>query len=91
MRAAFANGCCEDDASGEFRFETLFVPAPASNLRQTADFIQTGHATNREERIAFSGPGLAYYRKTMRVALFEGRAVNADGNTDEPAWREPEI
>lgn len=93
MRAAFANGLvvegrCIPENLGS---KTLvsFLPLPF-DLRQTADFIQTGHATNRVERIAFSGPGLAYYRKTMRVTLYEGQMVNADGTADEPAWREPE-
>ena len=66
-----------------------FLPLPFE-LRQTADFIQTGHVTNRAERIAFGGPGLPYYRKTMRVTLYEGQMVNADGTADEPAGRELE-
>jgi hypothetical protein len=93
MRAAFANGlvvegrCIPENLASKTLVS--FLPLPFE-LRQTADFIQTGHVTNRAERIAFGGPGLPYYRKTMRVTLYEGQMVNADGTADEPAGRELE-
>lgn len=88
LRAAFANGlivdgrCIPDNLSSQTLVS--FLPLPV-DLRETADFIQAGSETNRVQRIAFGGPGLEYYEKTMWVTLFAGRPRDSvDGRPAHP-------
>ena len=80
IRAAFENGLVVDGRCipENLQSKTLisFLPLPFE-LDETAAFLRSDHEAGNVKQIAFGGPGLAYYEKTMKVTLFEGRNLNA--------------
>ncbi|HNS81721.1 MAG TPA: hypothetical protein PKM67_09720, partial [Kiritimatiellia bacterium] len=66
------------------RSKTLisFLPLPFE-LEETAAFLRSGHEPDRVKQIALGGPGLAYYRRTMKVTLYEDRILNGAAASNE--------
>lgn len=86
LKAAFTSGLVVDGRCipENLRSKTLisFLPLPFE-LEETAAFLRSGHEPDRVKQIALGGPGLAYYRRTMKVTLYEDRILNGAPASNE--------
>ena len=77
LKATFADGqtlegqCIQENLVSE----TLISFLPTSVV-QTAAFLDGNRSVHDVKSISFGGPGLAYYRKTMRVSFSEGHPAD---------------